>query len=222
MQRHCPQHWLQPEVVGRRVHPRVGSDAPRRAGVQPWPCTRMSSHVNSVTPATGRRGRLRALLDARPARRAPTRGVDARGHHRERICWTCVSLLQGEATSALLLTCDRSPTPNTGAYVARGSRQELQLAILALLPSIRDAPNRVRRARRRCGCTRRNGTTGSCRYWSKNYRRPVGPDALDRVHPFYDPDRQPAGLRQSWWRKNVGTNCGTRHPIDNQRVVLPA
>ena len=62
-------------------------------------------------------------------------------------------------------------------------------------------------------------------YWSKNYRTVLDgsdSDALDRVHPFYDPiDSLPAS-GQAWWRKNAGTKCGTRHPADNQRVELPA
>ncbi|MFN8228094.1 MAG: lysine 2,3-aminomutase [Mycobacterium sp.] len=218
-----PQHWLQPKVVDG-VH-RVARIAAAR-GVNLALHTHVN-HVNSVTPLVA--AAARALLDVglRDVRNQGVlmRGVNATAEDLLDLCFA----LQGEANILpyYFYMCDMIPNAEHWR-TSLAESQELQLAILGYLPGfatpriVCDVPfvgkrwvHQVERYDRELGVS----------YWSKNYRTVLDgsdSDALDRVHPFYDPiDSLPAS-GQSWWRKNAGTNCGTRHPIDNQRVVLPA
>ena len=218
-----PQHWLQPDVVEGVA--RISAKA-RSRGVS----VAIHTHVNnvqSVTPLVA--DAAKAMLDA-GLRNVRNQGVLMRGVNDspEQLLDLCFAL-QDEAmiTPYYFYMCDMIPFSEHWR-MSLHEAQELQHAIMGYLPGfatpriVCDVPfvgkrwvHQVERYDRELGVS----------YWSKNYRTVLDgsdSDALDRVHPFYDPiDSLPAS-GQSWWRKNAGTNCGTRHPIDNQRVVLPA
>jgi lysine 2,3-aminomutase len=206
-----PQHWLQAKVldgVNRLAH-----NAAAR-GVNLALHTHIN-HVQSVTPLVA--AAARALLDAglRDVRNQGVlmRGVNATADDLLDLCFA----LQGEANILpyYFYMCDMIPNAEhwrTSLWQA----QQLQLSIMGYLPGfatpriVCDVPfvgkrwvHQVVRYDRNLGIS----------YWSKNYRTVLDAadaDALNRVHPFYDPiDSLPAS-GQAWWRQN-GDAVFARH-----------
>ncbi|MFE7562114.1 KamA family radical SAM protein [Kitasatospora sp. NPDC057500] len=207
-----PQHWLQPRVL-EGVH-RVAVIAARRA-VNLAVHTH-ANHVRSVTPLVAEAAR--ALLDA-GVRDVRNQGVLMRrvNDTPEDLLDLCFAL-QGEANILpyYFYLCDMIPNAEhwrTGLHQA----QRLQEAIMGYLPGyatprlVCDVPLLGKRwVHQVVAYDRERGIS----YWTKNYRTgpeareagaaAAGRDALERLHPYYDPvDTLPESGRR-WWAERAG------------------
>jgi lysine 2,3-aminomutase len=197
-----PQHWLQDEV--RAGMERLATKA-RERGTSIAIHTHVN-HANSMTPMVAKA--TRAMLDT-GIRDVRNQGVLMGGVNDDAhtLLDLCFALLDGaEIMPYYFYMCDMIPFSEHWR-VSVGQAQDLQHAIMGYLPGfatpriVCDVPFVGKRwVHQFESYDRDHGIS----YWTKNYRTSIeasDPEALTKLHAYYDPiDTLPASGQQ-WWRK---------------------